>query len=415
MGAHQSGAVECRALSPSAVIVSPITRFDQTHWRHQPSKSGPALLLNPGFVAQSPFSSTRVEAVPRADHHSPASITELSRRYDEDGVFQRKSPQSNSDSLGTSPAASLPTPGGATRAQLTLREACLLQHFIEKIAPWIDACDSSDQFQKEVPRRAIRIPVILYAILSLSSRHQAIMKNLSQDEASFYHGKCLRLVIEALSASESMYDDNLLATVVLLRVYEEIDHSTDMHLHLRGMSRLLSAIPEFSHSGGLAEAASWQALRQDIQVSLSSGQVPSLQLEPYERSSVVSFRDDAACANMVILLFAKILRFVNDTASSLYQQGVDTYDTLKQQLRKWEHRRQLLFEPTFSAVAKLDTDDPWPIVLLLTAPQVVALQHYHACEIFLILHNPCPVAESGFRAAKQRREIEVRSCPIARM
>lgn len=394
-------------LSPSALITSPNTIIDQVQLRNQSSASVPVHATVSAFVTQSPFSSTRAGLAPRADHLSPASITELERRYDEDGVFQRTSPQSNSDSLGISPAASLPTPGGATRAQLTLREACLLQHFIEKIAPWIDACDMSAQFEKEVPKRAMSTPGMLYAILSLSSRHQAIMKSQSQDEASFYHGKCLRLVIEALSSSEHLYDDNMLATVVLLRVYEEIDHSTDMHLHLGGMSRLLSAIPEFSHSGGLAEAASWQALRQDIQVSLSSGQSPSLQLEPYERSSVVSFRDDAACANMVILLFAKILRFVNGTNSQSSQQNLDTYGTLHHQLRRWEHRRQLLFEPTFSAPGGLGTEDPWPVVLLLNAPQVVAMQHYHACEIFLVLHNPRPVSVSGFQAAKQRREVEV--------
>jgi hypothetical protein len=242
-----------------------------------------------------------------------------------------------------------------------------MQQYCLKIAPWIDACDLKRQFELEVPRRAMHTPNLLYAILSLSSRHQAIMLGHSQHEASFYHGQCLRLVIDALSAAESLYDDNLLATVVLLRVYEEIDHSTDLHFHLHGMSKLLKAIPKFSHSGGLAEAASWQALRQDSKVSLTLGTPLTFALEPYQRSCVVSFRDDAACANMVILLFAKIIRFINTERSA--KTDDDTWDTLEAQLSQWSERRKRLFEPLFSGFADDSGNQRSPVMVLLNAPQ----------------------------------------------
>jgi hypothetical protein len=242
-----------------------------------------------------------------------------------------------------------------------------MQQYCLKIAPWIDACDLKRQFELEVPRRAMHTPNLLYAILSLSSRHQAIMLGHSQHEASFYHGQCLRLVIDSLSAAESLYDDNLLATVVLLRVYEEIDHSTDLHFHLHGMSKLLKAIPEFSHSGGLAEAASWQALRQDSKVSLTLGTPLTFALEPYQRSSVVSFRDDAACANMVILLFAKIIRFINTEPST--RTGDDTWDSLEGQLSQWSERRKRLFEPLFSGYGDVGESQPSPVMVLMNAPQ----------------------------------------------
>ena len=46
-------------------------------------------------------------------------------------------------------------------------------------------------------------PMVLYAVLAASSRHQAMFMSHGEHEASFYHGLCLRLVIEALSASET--------------------------------------------------------------------------------------------------------------------------------------------------------------------------------------------------------------------
>ena len=204
-----------------------------------------------GSALQSP-AQLRQGSTITADHLSPASITELTRRYEEDGrwapIWSAGSVSYIAESTVASPAVSLPTPGSIPLASLTCREAFLLQHFARKIAPWIDACDLTLQFEREVPKRAMYTPSILFAVLSLSSRHQAIMLDQSLDEASFYHGQCLHLVIEVLSTAENLYDENLLATVVLLRVYEELDHSTDMHFHLRGTSRLLAAIPDASHS-----------------------------------------------------------------------------------------------------------------------------------------------------------------------
>ena len=187
-----------------------------------------------------------------------------------------------------------------------------------------------------------------------------------EHEASFYHGKCLGLVIEALSASETAYDDNLLSTVVLLRVYEEIDQVTDEYLNLRGMGRLLSAIPTFAHSGGLAEAACWQSQRQDIFVSLITCQSPTLNLESYERSSAFTFRDEGACANVIILLFAKILEVIYSTKAC---QDVDLWTLLKADVERWNERRTRLFQPIYDEELDMDEGRPFPIICLLSPPQ----------------------------------------------
>lgn len=222
-----------------------------------PSASTPNLSWEQQFGA-SP--AANVESATNPDYLSPASISELTRRHEDGQVWSASTPNIPTDP--TSPASVI---FSGYRANLSRREAFLLRHYVNKIAPWIDACDLSLQFTLEVPKRALQKPIILYAILAVSSRHQAIIADhQDQHEADFYQSKCVNLVIEALSNVQTTYDDNLLATVVLLRVYEEIEHSTDMHFHLRGMGRLLASIPEFAHSGGLAEAASWQALRYAV-------------------------------------------------------------------------------------------------------------------------------------------------------
>ena len=78
------------------------------------------------------------DVVARLDIWSPSSIVELSRRYEgvPDGPFtvsQLATPGKDA----TSPAVSLPTPGVSPLPALSHREAFLLHHYVQKIAPWV--------------------------------------------------------------------------------------------------------------------------------------------------------------------------------------------------------------------------------------------------------------------------------------
>lgn len=56
--------------------------------------------------------------------------------------------------------------------------------------------------------------MILFALFALASGHLALKEPL---ETSVYHGRCLRLVIHALSDLETSCDDNILSIIVCLR------------------------------------------------------------------------------------------------------------------------------------------------------------------------------------------------------
>lgn len=205
--------------------------------------------------------------------------------------------------------------------------------------------------------------MLLYSVLAVSSRHQAAGDN-EKLEAADYHSRCLELVIDALSQPESCYDDILLATIVCLRFYEEFDYQADSFLHLSGVAKLLSAMPGFSNSGGLAEAASWQALRQDIYSSLVNKQAPSFELENYDQSSVFARLDFEAAANVIILTFAKILRFLY---SSDRENTPITWADLEGLVETWNRRRA--FQPVFYQDAYTMPDQPFPIISLTNSAQ----------------------------------------------
>lgn len=92
--------------------------------------------------------------------------------------------------------------------------------------------------------------MLLYALLALASKHRSLLARQADEEASAYAAKCLDLVICALTASGTSYDDDTLATIVCIRTYEELSQDADNLFHYHGASHLLHMIPSFAHSGG---------------------------------------------------------------------------------------------------------------------------------------------------------------------
>ena len=74
------------------------------------------------------------------DFASPASIFELARRYENRGSINYiiSSPLMQVGAgIAISPTNSIQTPGAAPWAKLSRREAFLVHHFVQKIAPWV--------------------------------------------------------------------------------------------------------------------------------------------------------------------------------------------------------------------------------------------------------------------------------------
>jgi hypothetical protein len=243
--------------------------------------------------------------------------------------------------------------------------------------------------------------MLLYAILAASSRHQSLRSNNWQ-EASDYLGKCLKLVIQALSHPEDSQSDNLPLTIVCLRLYELFGHESFSALHLDGLACLSSAMPKFLASGGVAEAAAWIALRHDLFIAMMSKQAPKFPLDDFDHSSIFQRRTDpCAAAYKIILIWAKLLRHLYSTDLG----GVSTtWLGLEDAVKEWYDGKG--FQPLFQQDANVVPDQPFPIISMINAPQgtnppgylkerailivqkVIALEYYHTCQVYLNLYKP---------------------------
>ena len=235
----------------------------------------------------------------------------------------------------------------------------------------VDACNEACHFATDVPRRALRIPMVLYAILAMASRYEAILKGVADLEASIYHGRCLKLLIQALSGSKETYDENLLVAVIILRLYEEIANQEDNEFHLLGMNRLLNSVEIFSSSGGLGEAASWQSLRQAVYISLVRRQPLELNLEKYRNSAVFLRRSDANCANVMVFIFAKMVKMTFSSTSNA-DAGLDNMTCIENEIHHWYQTRPSSFQPFHYEPCNLRQFKPFPDIWMMAPAEGIS-------------------------------------------
>ncbi|KAF9893211.1 hypothetical protein FE257_011634 [Aspergillus nanangensis] len=337
-----------------------------------------------------------LESVPEARHNSLSAISPTAIN----GIISPAAPPM-SPWTGVTPPLSTPSPRSATDFHITSREAALMRLFIQKIAPWADICDARSNFSTEVPSRAVQYPMVLKAVLCLSARLDAILSNMSDWEASEYHGQCIELLIAALAHPEDTYDDNLLITVVLLRMYEELERTSDEMCHFTGSNRLLNTMSKSASSGGIAEAVSWQFLRQAIFASIVQFECIHLDLGNYERSTVFQRRDDASYANIIIFLCAKIIQNYPKTHSMGIEDSVR--QSLMESVDGWFNARPVTWHPLQYKDADPAADRPFPESWIMSPSAVVGLQYYHTCCIFLTLSNRHWGEPNDYELARRRR------------
>ncbi|KAJ4243469.1 hypothetical protein NW762_014800 [Fusarium torreyae] len=276
----------------------------------------------------------------------------------------------------------------------TERQAFLFMTYIHKLAPLTDACDDARHFALEVPRLALQQPMLMNGLLAIASRYDARCCNTISDlEYTYYHNKCIELLIKAFSQPPDTWDETLLTAVVIARLYEEMDNETDSYYHhLSGTQNLLNheAMTRFVTQGGLAEAASWVHLRQTIYVYVARRQAVEICLENFERSTVFRRNDDSAYANRSVYILAKIMKLLLplNNAESPTDLKDGSWELVEMEIDRWYDMRPVSFKPIFYKAADLLNDRAFPLICFAASVPVIAMQHYYAAKAVLCL-NKC--------------------------
>jgi hypothetical protein len=199
------------------------------------------------------------------------------------------------------------------------------------------------------------------------------MSGASDWEASEYHSQCVELLITALALPEETYDDNLLISVVILRIYEELEMTTDEKCHLLGSNRLLNTMSRSASSGGLTEAASWQFLRQAIYASIVQNQPMQLDLRNYEQSPVFKRTDDAAYANIIIFYCARILQLCSEGHVAAVDE--EDWHGLSNSVEQWYRDRPVSWQLLQYKDANPAENRPFPELWVMSPPAGTSQDH----------------------------------------
>ena len=237
-----------------------------------------------------------------------------------------------------------------------------------------NAFDEARNFSVVVPRLALEHPVIRYGILAISSRHDAIIRNVDDLESIHYHDKCIEHLIQALAKPVESYDSILLVAVVISRFYEENDSETrEKTFHLTGARTLLSnnIMSRIAKERNLAEVACWVYLRQAIYSAIVHRRYCDIPLGVFETLSAFQQVDDASCANRVVHIFAHFLQmfFPEGSPGERDLDAHSRWGSLTTTLRAWHAALPVSFDPLHYIPAEAACQRPFPTIWMLSGVQ----------------------------------------------
>ena len=207
--------------------------------------------------------------------------------------------------------------------------------------------------------------MIMNGLLALASLYDDTPNGV---ESTFYHNKCIKLLIEAFAQPAETWDSTLLTAVVIARLYEENDNETDSYYHhLSGTQNLLNheVIARFVMQGGLAEAASWVHLRQVIYIYVVRRRPIQICLENFERSTVFRRCDDSAYANRAVYNFAKIMMLFLSMDGLVGSQ--EEFQVVETEVDQWYDAKPMSFKPVFYNTADIASKRPIPTLYFVAS------------------------------------------------
>ena len=168
-------------------------------------------------------------------------------------------------------------------------------------------------------------------------------------------------MIPQLRDETGVLDDALLASTVLLRMYEIMKGMGEDHqYHLWGASSLVSIQKINVNTRNLRHTAFWAFLRQDVTIALATNQPTKLDLESCGVELEFTEVDDDVWTNRMTFLLAKTVNF----CFGLQAKTMEGWTKLKGEVDLWRERAPASFKPFYTQPQGIH-GEPFPAIWLL--------------------------------------------------
>ncbi|KAJ5498737.1 hypothetical protein N7453_007788 [Penicillium expansum] len=338
---------------------------------------------------------------PAGSLHSHAESNPIPERLSPGSSYTAPLPQYglSNHQVNTSSSAVSPTfpvvgtPERSNQRPWPLRdpeEARLLQHFVDKVAPFFDCTDRQQHFAIHIPYRARRCETLFNAILAMSARHLNRTTAFDPFVSDRYYQACLEKLIPALNDHGVTMDDDLLAATVILRLLEEFDvplAGSDIRGHSFGTKAFIRSPSMITTTSSLRQAVYWSGLRQEIYNSLSLHQTPDIELRSLDLNSHFNSlgpdAGDCAWANQAITHCAHVLVFCFGEGP----RSAAVHADLKVHNQQWSETRPDTFDPYFVGEDG-EVGTKFPDIRYGCPWHAIGNQYIDLAQILLSVHDP---------------------------
>jgi hypothetical protein len=186
--------------------------------------------------------------------------------------FRPSGPDGARQSFGT-PVAHMTPPSENTSGERdylnTDEEIYFMQVFIDEVAIWMDALDKDKHFTNVVPYLALKLPMLLNALLACGARYLTLTGEHNGERASYYHG----MATAQLSRSQLERDRHITEctlTAVVLNAYDVMSDKVAQRIsHIASTRLLVRECGWDASSTGLGAACFWVNVGMEVLSCLS--------------------------------------------------------------------------------------------------------------------------------------------------
>ncbi|KAL4807718.1 hypothetical protein BDV18DRAFT_107414 [Aspergillus unguis] len=373
----------------------------------------------------------RVETKWRFRHNVPLPYARETSTHPRNITGNAPGVRTSSTLPAFSPSISAFTVRHAARP-LSAQDACLLRYFVEDLSRWFDLTDPRKHFATAIPQRARECSTLLDAILSVSARHFSTLPlhtkteilriyglqtelSITEETVIHYHNRCIAELRILSDRPDAVMDENLLAAVVILRFFEELDNpftspptETALHgLHVFLRAQASSALDSSClASVSIRQSAFWVGFRQEFNLAFAQQRTTRLPLEISAKYLEFSETDDYIWTNRLIVFGARILNYCY---GQLQPGPDDEYSELVQLRDQWVASRPRSFAPFYSKESShSSSSDIFPKIWYMEDCHIVAAQTLSLLDILLAAYSPS-LSRPGIglgKSRKQNSEIE---------
>lgn len=274
--------------------------------------------------------------------------------------------------------------------QLKDHEFDIFQRFVTGISLWIDLFDARRHFSTLIPHLALHNEGLMKAVLALGARHLSIKPkhsgeaSLDRTSAVQYYYETLQYLQSAMRFTSYKNSDELLATVLVVSMYEMIDGAgKGWERHLKGVFWIQRSREINGESGGLEQAVWWAWLRQDVWAAFREHRRCFSFFRPTKSYHDMDMWD---MASRVVYILAQAVNYSSkEEKDEEFNQRLMRGNTLLNMLAEWRQSISVHFSPLpVEGPSNRAFRPKW-----IHPPAFgVSLQMYNMARILLSIHQP---------------------------